>query len=42
MLVSAAANNGRMAMDIEAGSALSQQINRLSDDIIGQRAGRKP
>lgn len=40
LLVSAAANNGRMAMDIEAGSALSQQINRLSDDIIGQRRAR--
>ncbi len=37
LLVSAAANSGRMAVDIRPDTPLSQNINRLSKDIIGRR-----
>ncbi|MBR1553382.1 MAG: response regulator [Schwartzia sp.] len=37
LLVSAAANNGRMAVDIRPDTPLSQNINRLSEDILGHR-----
>lgn len=40
LLVSAAANNGRMAVDIQPDTPLSQNINRLSEDIIGRRRTR--
>ena len=37
MLVSAAANSGRMAVDIQPDTPLSKNINRLSKDIMGRR-----
>ena len=37
ILVSAAANRGRMAVDIQPDTPLSKQINRLSKDIMGRR-----
>lgn len=37
LLVSAAANSGRMAVDIQPDTPLSTQINRLSKDIMGRR-----
>lgn len=40
LLVSAAANNGRMAVDIQPDTPLSQNINRLSEDIMGRRRTR--
>ena len=40
LLVSAAANNGRMAVDIQPDTPLSQNINRLSEDIMGRRRMR--
>ncbi len=36
LLVSAAANNGRMAVDIQPDTPLAQNINQLSEDIIGR------
>ncbi len=38
LLVSAAANNGRMAVDIQPDTPLSQMINQMSDVIIGQKS----
>ena len=35
VLVSAAANSGRMAVDIQPDTPLSVQISRLSKDIMG-------
>ncbi len=40
LLVSAAANNGRMAMDNDPDNALAINIARLADDIIGRRRGK--
>ena len=37
LLVSAAANSGRMAVDIQPDTPLSVQISRLSKDIMGHR-----
>ena len=37
LLVSAAANNGRMAMDDRSGTVFADNINRLADEIIGRR-----
>ena len=37
LLVSAAANSGRMAVDIQPDTPLSVQISRLSKDIMGRR-----
>ncbi len=37
LLVSAAANSGRMAVDIQPDTPLSKQISRLSKDIMGRR-----
>ena len=37
ILVSAAANRGRMAVDIQPDTPLSKQLNRLSKDIMGRR-----
>ena len=37
LLVSAAANSGRMAVDIQPDTPLSKQIGRLSKDIMGHR-----
>ena len=37
MLVSAAANSGRMAVDIQPDTPLSKQISRLTKDIMGRR-----
>lgn len=36
LLVSTAANDGRMALDIKPDSALTHKINRLADKIIGR------
>ena len=36
MLVSAAANNGQMAMRVEPDSMFAQTVNRLADDITGK------
>ncbi len=36
MLVSAAANNGQMAMRVEPDSIFAQTVNRLADDIAGK------
>ncbi|MBQ9364664.1 MAG: response regulator [Schwartzia sp.] len=40
ILVSAAANKGRMAVDIQPNTELSININKLSDDIIGLQGMR--
>ena len=37
LLVSAAANSGRMAVDVQPDTPLSKNINRLSKDIMGRR-----
>jgi pilus assembly protein CpaE len=37
MVVSNAADNGRMALDIEPDSQLTRSINRLADKIIGRK-----
>ena len=37
MLVSAAANNGQMAMRVQPDSMFAQTVNRLADDIIGEK-----
>jgi len=40
LLVSAAANNGRMAVDNRSGTVFADNINRLADEIIGRRKMR--
>ena len=40
MVVSNAADNGRMALDIEPDSQLTRSINRLADKIIGRKKMR--
>ena len=37
MLVSAAVNNGQMAMRVQPDSMFAQTVNRLADDIIGEK-----
>ena len=39
LMVSAAANDGRMAVENKSGSQFAENINRMADDVIIRRGG---